>query len=444
MFLRPFLSFANSSFFWVYFLPMIPKEVTKYLLSRAVKGPWEICGEIQGAFAGAVVIPALAESENLFATLRSLAKNPSELVSRFLVLVVVNNREDSPQSDKADNRKTLDLLAGEDPFLEALRLVWVDASSPGYELPPKKGGVGLARKIGFDLALPLLDFSGPPPILVGLDADTLVQPDYLPALISHFQTTSAGGAVLAFRHQEGNSPEERRAIRCYELFLRSYVLGLSRAGSPYAFHTIGSAMACTATAYAGMGGMNTRMAAEDFYFLQHLKKTYGIALVTGTLVQPSARASHRVPFGTGRSISRLLAGEERAVLFYRPECFAILGGWLDLVANHLDSRGQDILRHAERISSELEKYLDQAGFVAAWEKLRKNSRDPTVLLSAFHSWFDGLRTLKLIHHLSDTIFLRKPEEEALQPLLEWAGLEQADDPDAQLSQLRALQASGSS
>ena len=36
-------------------------------------------------------------------------------------------------------------------------------------------------------------------------------------------------------------------------------------------------MACTAPAYAGMGGMNTRMAAEDFYFLQHLKKTSGIA-----------------------------------------------------------------------------------------------------------------------------------------------------------------------
>jgi hypothetical protein len=421
---------------------MIPKEIAKYLSTRAVNDPWKICGRQQGTFAGAVVIPALAESKNLLATLHSLAQNPPELVSRFLVLVVVNNREDAPQTDKDDNRSTLELLAGEDPTLSTLRLGWVDAASPGYELPAKKGGVGLARKIGFDLALPLLDFRGPSPILVALDADTLVQPDYLSALTRHFRSTSAGGAVLAFRHQEGTTTQERQAIRRYELFLRIYVLGLSRAGSPYAFHSIGSAMACTATAYAGMGGMNTRLAAEDFYFLQHLKKTSGIASVTGTHVLPSARASHRVPFGTGRSISRLLAGEESAVLFYQPECFAILGNWLELVATHLDASGQDIAHQAEGISLELKNYLDQAGFVEAWGKLRKNSRDQAALLCAFHSWFDGLRTLKLIHHLSDTSYVRKTPEEVLAPFLHWAGLEQLDEPDAQLSLLRSLQSSG--
>ena len=422
---------------------MIPKEIAKYLSSRAVNGPWKIYGRLQGTFAGAVIIPALAESKNLLATLRSLAQNPPELVSHFLVLVVVNNREDAPQTDKDDNLNTLDLLAAEDPSLATLRLGWVDAASPGSELPAKKGGVGLARKIGFDLALPLLDFSGPAPLLVALDADTLVQPDYLSALTGHFRSTAAGGAVLAFRHQEGTTPQERQAIRRYELFLRAYVLGLSRAGSPYAFHTIGSAMACTAAAYAGMGGMNTRLAAEDFYFLQHLKKTYGIASVAGTYVLPSARASHRVPFGTGKSISRLLAGEERAVLFYQHECFAILATWLELVATHLDTSGRDIAHQAERISLELKNYLDQAGFVEAWEKLRKNCRDQAALLGAFHSWFDGLRTLKLIHHLSATEYLRKTPEEVLAPFLHWAGLERLDAPDAQLALLRSLQSPGS-
>ena len=422
---------------------MTPTAVKKYLSTRAISGPWKISGSYQGNFDGVIVIPALAESETLFATLRSLAGNPAELVSRFLVLVVVNNREDASQTDKADNRKTLELLAGGVPSLQALRLVWVDAASAGCELPAKKGGVGLARKIGFDLALPLLDFTGPAPILVALDGDTLVQPDYLSALVKHFRSTSAGGAVLAFRHQTGQTPQESQAIRCYELFLRAYVLGLSKAGSPYAFHTIGSAMACTAAAYVGMGGMNTRMAAEDFYFLQHLKKTSGIASVAGTLVHPSARASHRVPFGTGKSISRLLADGERAVLFYQAECFAILKDWLTLVAHRLDTCGQNIQIQAEEISPELGKYLRQAGFAAAWEKLRKNSRDQASLLTAFHSWFDGLRTLRLIHHLSDTILLRKSREESLPPLLEWAGLEQLCDPDRQLALLRTLQASDS-
>jgi hypothetical protein len=422
---------------------MLPHKITKYLSSRAIQGPWQITGCTERGFSGAVVIPALAESAHLFDTLRSLADNPVELLSRFLVLVAVNNRKDTPDADKADNRTTLERLASGEPSLNPLRLSWVDAASDGLELPADKGGVGLARKIGFDLALPLLDFTSSDPFLVALDGDTLVQPDYLPALVRHFHSSRAGGAVIPFRHQPGRTPEESEAIRRYELFLRSYVLGLSVAGSPYAFHTVGSAMACTANAYAGIGGMNTRVAAEDFYFLQQLKKTSAIAQVTGTVVLPSARSSHRVPFGTGKSVSRLLAGEESAVLFYRPECFAILGKWLSLVEASLDGDGSAIRDRADGISPHLGEYLDSARFAEAWEKLRKNSRDRTSLLAAFHAWFDGLRTLKLVHHLSDGPLPRGASHDLLPPLLALAGLEALHDPDAQLALLRRIQSAGS-
>ncbi|HOP40809.1 MAG TPA: glycosyltransferase family A protein [Geobacteraceae bacterium] len=418
---------------------MIPAFITKYLASRSVRGPWEINGIRRETYDGAVVIPALAESETLFATLCSLAKNPPDLVARFMVLVVVNNRQDAPERDKEDNRKTLEALADNNHRPTCLSVAWVDASSPGRELPARKGGVGLARKIGFDLALPLLDYTKSNPILVALDADTLVQPDYLPALVNHFRSASAGGAVLPFRHQHGTAPLEHRAICRYELFLRAYVLGLSLADSPYAFHTVGSAMACTAAAYAGMGGMNTRQAAEDFYFLQHLKKTSGVTEVAGTIVHPSARPSHRVPFGTGKSISRLLDHGEEAVLFHGPECFTILRDWLSLVANQLDRGGRSIRLLAGGISPTLGEYLDQAGFVDTWEKLQKNSRDQASLLAAFHSWFDGLRTLKLIHYLSDTVFQRKGPAENVPPLLQWAGIEPAAGIDEQLALLRSLQ-----
>lgn len=418
---------------------MIPANITKYLSSRFACGPWTIDGIDRQTFDGVVVIPALAESETLFATLCSLAKNPPDFIARFLVLVVVNNRQDASLGDKQDNRETLRLLAEGSKTPSCLSLGWIDASSPGRELPPKKGGVGLARKIGFDLALPLLDYSASSPILVALDADTLVQPDYLPALASHFRSASAGGAVLAFRHQQGNSPLENKAICRYELFLRAYVLGLSLAGSPYAFHTVGSAMACTAAAYAAMGGMNSRQAAEDFYFLQQLKKTSDVAQVTGTIVHPSARSSHRVPFGTGKSISRLLADGDGAVLFHGPECFAILRKWLSLVAARLDHSGAEIRLSAGGLSPALGEYLDQAGFVEAWEKLQKNNRGQASRLAAFHAWFDGLRTLKLIHHLSDTVFRRKGPAESVQPLLQWANIEPAATPDRQLALLRSLQ-----
>jgi hypothetical protein len=388
---------------------------------------------------GAVVIPSLAENELLFSTLRSLARNPKDILSRFLILVVVNHRQNASVSEKLNNRETLERFDAGDSFLEDLQLGWVDAASLGRELPTKTGGVGLARKIGLDLALTRLDYQQGSPLLISLDADTLCRPDYLPAIIRNFRHSKFSGAVIPFCHQQGNTPEEDRAIRRYELFLRTYVLGLARAGSPYAFHTVGSAMACTAAAYVRIGGMKPRAAGEDFYFLEHLAKLGGIAQVEGTVVYPSARASNRVPFGTGRSMSRLLAKEEGAVLFYQTQCFQILANWLDLVTQNAGIDGKAIQSKAEKISAHLVDYLNQIIFEVYWEKLRKNFHSPSLLLKGFHGWFDGLKTMKLIHHLSSGPFPRKEPEQVVPELLRWAGLEQVKGMNDQLQLLRKVE-----
>ncbi|MDI6755377.1 MAG: hypothetical protein QME78_13410 [Thermodesulfobacteriota bacterium] len=385
------------------------------------------------------MIPSLAEGQYLWATLASLAQNPSDLLSRFLILVVVNHRRDALLSDKLDNQQTLQMLAAKNPFLSGLCLGWVDAASAGLELPIKTGGVGLARKIGFDLALPRLGYQKVGPLLISLDADTLVRPDYLGAAIHHFRGAEASGAVIPFCHQPGSTTEEDRAIKRYELFLRAYVLGLSRAGSPYAFHTVGSAMACSAEAYVRAGGMNARQAGEDFYFLQHLAKTVGISQVKGTVVYPSPRASHRVPFGTGRSINRLLAGDKEAVMFYQTACFQILGEWLALIAQNINASGEEIRVKAERISKDLGAYLDNIRFSEVWEKLQKNFRDRATLLTGFHSWFDGLKTMKLLHHLSAGPLPRWEPDKTLPQLFQWAGLEPVNGIDGQLALLREMQ-----
>jgi hypothetical protein len=417
---------------------MIPPLLEKYLQNRGPQGPWKISGNERDGFDGAVVIPALAERDYLFSTLQSLAQNPRETLSRFLILVIINHRVNAPLSDKKNSDNTVQRLFAGIPSLESLQLAWVDAASRGYELPAK-GGVGLARKIGFDLALTRLNYRQADPLLISLDADTLVRADYLPSLTRHFQMTRVPGAVIPFCHQPGPTPEQDRAIRRYELFLRAYVLGLCRAGSPYAFHTVGSAMACRAGFYARVGGMNVRMAGEDFYFLQHLAKTGGIAQVRGTIVYPSARASNRVPFGTGRSVSRLLGKEEGAVLFYQKDCFQILRDWLALVAQNLESEGEEIRAGAEKISAPLAAYLDRIHFIPVWNKLRKNFRDPPNLMSAFHGWFDGLKTMKLIHDLSAGPMPRKEPESAMPELLRWAGLESIKEIDQQLDLLREIQ-----
>lgn len=420
-------------------MSVLPEPVIHYCASRAVDGPWHIAGNDRRDFSMTVVIPALAESANLPATLDSLATNPPDLLAETLILLVINQRLDSTVEDKDDNRHTLRKLAAGSWNRPGLQLAWIDAASPGLELPGKDGGVGLARKIGFDLALPRLSFGKSDPLLIALDADTLVQRDYLPALQDHFRDAVAGAAVVPFCHQAGSNPVHEAAIDRYELFLRSHLLGLTLAGSPYAFHTIGSTMACRATAYARAGGMNRRRAGEDFYFLQQLAKTTGVAQLNGTVVYPSARPSSRTPFGTGRSVSALLTGDTAAVLFYPAASYSLLGDWLQLVRENIQADGATLLHLAEQHSATLAKFLRNEKFPSLWDRLWANHAQPKARLKAFHDWFDGLKTTRLIHHFCSDSHPRCQPEAVIPQLLAAVGIAATDNPIEQLTVLRRHQ-----
>ncbi len=369
-----------------------------------------------------VVIPALAEKEALFHTLASLARNGEDELSHTLVLCVINNRPSpfATTEDIRNNQETMMIMKGmikgdmpdhhlagtnitalvQETLARPLRLAFVDASSPGHELP-RKGGVGHARKIGMDRALTLLDplHHGKKRIFC-LDADTLVDPSYLSALRNHFERFSPPGAVVAFSHR---IPEDRclaAGICCYEIFLRYYVLGLGWAGSPYAFHTIGSTMACTASAYTTVRGMPCRQAGEDFYFMNKLAKIAPLGFVRDTTVYPSARPSGRVPFGTGRRMLRFLEGAHDEYLIYDPRVFAVLKAWLEEFAREPDSSGNDLLARALSISPRLHAFLDRNEFATVWERIRGANHRHEYLTRQFHGWFDGFKTLKLIHELS--------------------------------------------
>ncbi|NTW98613.1 MAG: hypothetical protein HGB35_01480 [Geobacteraceae bacterium] len=416
----------------------VPPHIASYLNKRAAGRPWSINDAPSRGFSGAVVIPSLAEAANLPQTLKSLSHNPADLLDRFLILIVVNQRADASGAETADNHETLKMLPQWKQEYGLNNLFWVNAASIGIELPPKQG-VGLARKIGLDLALSLLDYRAGDPLLICLDADTVVQPDYLAAITRHFAGTTAGGASIPYRHRPAANETGQSAIDRYELFLRAYVLGLELAGSPYAFHTVGSAMACRASAYVASGGMNRRLAGEDFYFLQQVHKTSYVASLTGTIVHPSPRSSTRVPFGTGRAVGDMLSDGEQRLLFYQPVVFSIVGEWLECVAKNSGADAMELLSRAAGISPVLHDVMEQAGFRAAWENLKKNSREEEKLTAAFHSWFDAFRTMRLIHELSDRAYPRIEPEGAVAPLLERAGHVAPDSISKQLELLRSLQ-----
>ncbi len=413
--------------------PVNGKAFDKYLRSRAITAPWTITGVSRRDFKALLVIPALAEQEQLPLTLASLARNADALLGQTLLLVVVNNHATAAAAAKEDNQQLLRWL--QSWSRSGLNLAWVDAASAGLELPAGEG-VGLARKIGFDLGLEYLDWHNDP-LFISLDADTLVEENYLSAVFEHFARSKAAGAVIPFRHQAASSPQREQAIRDYELYLRSYLFGLQVAGSPYAYHSIGSALCCRAAAYVAAGGMNRRLAAEDFYFLQRLAKIDRVDFVAGTVVRPAPRYSERVPFGTGRTLREQVEDGRRGYRFIGKEGFALLQRWLTLARENIDAPAQVICLQVEQLSAALAGYLAEAEFATVWTKLQHNHCSAQQRLRAFHGWFDALRTRQLLTRVDGATSIDPVEIVAA--LLAWGGYAAPATPAAQLRLLERLQ-----
>ncbi len=413
---------------------MRARKNAKYLRTRASTSPWQLESCARADFKATIVIPALAEHNSLFKTLATLSQNPPALLAQTLIVIVVNNRVAASLAQKSDNQQLLSWLRARP--CPQLNLSWVDAGSAGLELAAKDG-VGLARKIGFDLALTRLDWSGEP-LLVSLDADALVDPDYLGAIFSHFAADEAAGAYLPFRHQSAETQGQEAAIRSYELYLRSYLFGLQWVGSPYAFISIGSALACRAGSYVDIGGMKRRQAGEDFYFLQQLVKQGKVGPLGGTVVRPSARFSSRVPFGTGRAVQSEVETGARLYRFVSADSFRILKVWQEFVAENLQASAAELVRQAVEISPLLGAFLAELDFSMTWEKLQANFSSAQ-LLAAWHNWFDGLRTRQLLSRLEELFPARDPEL-LVAELLTLGGQPGHETCTAQLQLLERLQA----
>lgn len=399
-----------------------PEEVTRYLAKYSA-GSWRVEAGNAEDIHLAVVIPALMEYDNIRQLLSSLALNDPGYFRHTLVIFVVNNVINASEEIRTDNLRSMELLrsiiSGEAPGdslidsvrSSGLRLALVDASSKGCELPEKDGGVGLARKIGMDLALKMFNYdSSMKNILVCLDADCTVERSYITSIYEAFSKNSFHAAYVNFRHtipmenENAALDESTLAIICYEIFLRYYVLGLIAANSPYAFHTIGSTMACDYETYIKVEGMNKRKAAEDFYFMEKLSKHTDIVKINSTTVYPSPRGSWRVPFGTGQRVNRYLTHMQDEYLLYAPGSFLVLKEWLKIFNSPDVYEAGYYLSRAGSIHPALKNFLEAQNFEGDWQKIVRNSKSGPQLQRQKRLWFDGFRTLKLIHHLRDNGF----------------------------------------
>ena len=282
-------------------------------------------------------------------------------------------------------------------------LLLVDRFSPGQQIPEKQG-VGLARKIGADIALTLIDSKHiARPWIYTSDADAHLPSNYFSALdgdtsSKHRQQSAA--AIYPFKHLCDNTPVGQ-ATRLYEQRMQQYVDGLHSAGSPYAFQTIGSAIAVAAKHYAEVRGFPKRSGGEDFYLLNKLAKTGSINKLQEPEIIIEARQSDRVPFGTGPAISNLLleTNIQQATIFYHPQIFIALKTWLETMAMSQTHKFNELPLPASTL-----KTLQSIGAIKAIEAARKVSNSPQSYIKHMHTWFDAFKTLKFVHSLRDNSY----------------------------------------
>ena len=310
-----------------------------------------------------------------------------ELLGRLdasaLVILVVNAPSDADAEARHRTEAFWRALGGVDdePFhfsrwRQQLDLLAVNRAAPD-RLIPRRQGVGLARKIAADMACASIAAGRiTSPWIHMTDADAELPADYF----AHVPD-DPGCALHPFRHEA--PPELADAMRLYELHLSYYVNRLGWAGSPYAFHTIGSTMAIHADTYVKVRGVPKRNAGEDFHLLNKAAKVAPIHRLSHPEIRLKARLSTRVPFGTGPALSRM-TGDDHP-LSYAPESFNRLA---EVIA-HIDS--------AAPLSNESAALLEELGYPRFRTQAQRQRRRPETLRKATHEWFDGLRTLRFIH-----------------------------------------------
>lgn len=384
----------------------VMRYLSRYALDAAPVAPaghhWADC----------VVLPAFREQAALLARLAALpARSPG-----LLVILVMNRPEGSDPHANRDLREAVARLppaTGAHALPVHMRLhelaphnsvLLLDLEASRGALPARQG-VGLARRLGADLALHWMATGAiASDWIAQCDADATLPSDYFTRLHAVGDDTAA--AVFPYRHTGVDKRPLSMAAALYEYRLHHYVNGLSHAGSPYAYHTLGSCMAVRAGAYSRVRGAPIRAAGEDFHLLAKLAKVGRIARLDGACIELSGRASDRVPFGTGPAVRRLEASvdSEAIPLFEHPDTFCALKAVLEGIPFLYEGSALSSDLLVERgLKADLARacidHLRTAGVGRAISHCTGQSHDLVTFERHWHQWLDSFRSLKLLRAL---------------------------------------------
>lgn len=350
-----------------------------------------------------VIIPCLREPA-ILETLKSLAEcEPTK--QKTEVIVLINHPEDESDAVKQFNTKT---------HAEIVKWIALQKNpdigfycTGPFDLPKKWAGVGVARKYAMDEAVRRFnDIDNPAGIIVSLDADTLVERNYLAEIERYFaKNPEHAGCTIDFEHQKNQiSSRQLEGIELYEKYLHYYRDALEYAGYPWPLITIGSAFAVTATAYIKRGGMTRRKAGEDFYFLQNLVLVGTVGTLNSTKVHPSARESDRVPFGTGPAIAKWMNNSENLGLTYNLEIFKILRHFFAMQNEFYKTGETGYLRVLAKLEEPVRQFLLMNNFQETISELNQNCGSAESFEKRFFQKFNAFMILKFVHFATDYFF----------------------------------------
>ena len=366
-----------------------------------------------------ICIPSYAEPD-LITTLESLSSCQDPGIP-FEVLVLFNEDDRMTEEESALHRQSFERCrewVNERSHLNfSIHPIWF-AKMEGV-----KWGVGWARKMLMDEAARRLKPGG---IIVNLDADCTVSKNYLERVWQKFETDQTFDAASIYvEHPFAHlSREQKEAIIEYELHLRYLIHAKRWSGHPFAFQTFGSAMAVRRKAYLEQGGMNTRQAGEDFYFLQKFIELGKLKEIRDVIVYPSPRKSLRVPFGTGKAIYQV--NEEN--LEWKTTAFEVFQALRPLFQQikdlHLIMNSQHqadfraTLYEKLNLSKELISFLESIDFISKCDSISLHTSNYAAFERRFYRFFNAFMLIRCMHYMRDRFIPDVSVTSAVEKLVE--------------------------
>ena len=378
-----------------------------------------------------IVIPAFQESTHFIERFID-----SVLVEQQCLIIVVINQPDSDfgrqhHQDQIDLAQHIANQGQETWQQDNLRLIELYSANESnakqskkvnssilivdrYSKPiPAEQGVGLARKIGADVAIKLAVTGNIVSTWVhSTDADAHLPDNYLSAHNSDNSALKNAAATCCNFFHYSETALIHQANQRYENALRYYVAGLAYAKSPYAYFTIGSILSFDMLAYCQARGFPKRSAGEDFYLLNKLAKLGRVTYLDNVMIKLDARPSQRVPFGTGPAVQHIIQLESQGLdyAYYHPAIFTELKTVLKAFESLWNNRQQPQAWFAElsQISQQALTNIGLLSFITKQSTAKQDQFEKQLIV-----WFDSFKTLKFIHALRELGLENMPLEQAI-------------------------------